>query len=152
MDPALDTLSASRKLEESGMPRPQAEAAVEVVNDAMRKLVTKKHFTAELDRRFAKVDQRFTKLESKMDQRFAKVDQRFTELEAKNETAFANLGKSQARGFSYLAGLIITAAALLFAALQYFGPAATVAAPAWDPPPNSAPSAAGSRQFLPLPV
>ena len=72
--------------------------------------------------------------------RCAKVDQRFTELEAKNETAFANLGKSQARGFPYMAGLIITAAALLFAALQYFGPGAAVPAPAWDPPPNSAPS------------
>ena len=54
MDAKLDTLAASRKLEESGMPRPQAGAAVEVVNDAMRNLVTRKHFNAELDRRFSK--------------------------------------------------------------------------------------------------
>ena len=97
MDVKLDTLVASRKLEKSGMPRPQAEAAVEVVNDAMRNLVTEKHFNAELDRRFAKVDLRFTRLESK-------IDQRFTRLETKTETAFANLGRSQAWGFVYMSG------------------------------------------------
>ena len=108
MDAKLDTLASSRKLEKSGMPRPQAEAAVEVVNDAMQNLVTKKHFNAELDRRFAKVDQRF-----------AKVDQRFTRLEAKIETAFANLGRSQAWGFVSICAITIAAWALLFTALQF---------------------------------
>ncbi len=112
MDAKLDTLASSRKLEKSGMPRPQAEAAVEVVNDAMQNLVTKKHFNAELDRRFAKVDQRFTRLESK-------VDQRFTRLEAKFETAVANLGRSQAWGFVSICGITIAAWALLFTALQF---------------------------------
>ena len=101
MDAKLDTLASSRKLEKSGMPRPQAEAAVEVVNDAMRNLVTKKHFNAELDRRFAKVDQRFTRLEAKI------------------ETAFANLGRSQAWGFVSICGITIAAWALLFTALQF---------------------------------
>ena len=101
MDAKLDTLASSRKLEESGMPRPQAEAAVEVVNDAMQNLVTKKHFNAELDRRFAKVDQRFTRLEAKI------------------ETAFANLGRSQAWGFVSIWGITIAAWALLFTALQF---------------------------------
>ena len=132
MDAKLDMLAASRKLEKSGMPRPQAEAAVEVVNDAMQNLVTKKHFNAELDRRFAKVDQRFTKLESN-------VDQRFTRLETKTEIAFANLGRSQAWGFVYMSGLTITVAALLFTALQFFSPGGAVSVPAWDVPPDSAP-------------
>ena len=101
MDAKLDTLASSRKLEKSGMPRPQAEAAVEVVNDAMQNLVTKKHFNAELDRRFAKVDQRFTRLEAKI------------------ETAFANLGRSQAWGFVSICGITIAAWALLFTALQF---------------------------------
>ena len=101
MDAKLDTLASSRKLEKSGMPRPQAEAAVEVVNDAMRNLVTKKHFNAELDRRFAKVDQRFTRLEAKI------------------EIDFANLGRSQAWGFVSICGITIAAWALLFTALQF---------------------------------
>ena len=98
----------------------------------MRNLVTKKHFNAELDRRFAKVDQRFTKLESN-------VDQRFTRLETKTEIAFANLGRSQAWGFVYMSGLTITVAALLFTALQFFSPGGAVSVPAWDVPPDSAP-------------
>ncbi len=46
MSAILDTLAASRKLEESGMPEPQADAVVEVVKDAMNDLVTKEHLTA----------------------------------------------------------------------------------------------------------
>ena len=37
------------------MPEPQAGAVVEVVNDAMKELVTKEFLTAELDRRFGEV-------------------------------------------------------------------------------------------------
>lgn len=118
------------------MPGPRAGAVVEIVNDAMKDLVTKEHLTVELDRRFAKVDRRF----AKVDQRFAKVDQRFTRLEAKTETAFANLGRSQAWGFFYLSTLTIAVAALLFTALQFFSPGVTVSAPAWDVPPDTVPS------------
>ena len=56
MEQALDTLAASRKLEDSGMPERQADAVVDVVNDAMKNLVTKEYLTAELDRRFGAVD------------------------------------------------------------------------------------------------
>ena len=73
MDAILDTLAASRKLEESGMPEPQAGAVVEVVNDAMKDLVTKEFLTAELDRRFGK-------FESKMDRRFGAVDKEFAKV------------------------------------------------------------------------
>ena len=141
MDVKLDTLASSRKLEETGMPGPQAGAVVEIVNDAMKDLVTKEHLTVELDRRFAKVDQRFTKLESK-------VDQRFTRLEAKTETAFANLGRSQAWGFFYMSTLTIAVAALLFTALQFFSPGVTVSAPAWDVPPDTAPSLDTARPAM----
>ena len=159
MDVKLDTLASSRKLEETGMPGPQAGAVVEIVNDAMKDLVTKEYLTVELDRRFsrvgqrfAKVDQRFTKLESKVDQRFAKleskVDQRFTRLEAKTETAFANLGRSQAWGFFYMSTLTIAVAALLFTALQFFSPGVTVPTPAWDVPPDTAPSLDTARPAM----
>ena len=148
MDVKLDTLASSRKLEETGMPGPQAGAVVEIVNDAMKDLVTKEYLTVELDRRFAKVDRRFAKLESKVDQRFAKVDQRFTRLEAKTETAFANLGKSQAWGFFYMSTLTIAVAALLFTALQFFSPGVTVPTPAWDVPPDTAPSLDTARPAM----
>ncbi len=148
MDVKLDTLASSRTLEETGMPGPQAGAVVEIVNDAMKDLVTKEHLTVELDRRFAKVDRRFVKLESKVDQRFAKVDQRFTRLEAKTETAFANLGRSQAWGFFYMSTLTIAVAALLFTALQFFSPGVTVPTPAWDVPPDTAPSLDTARPAM----
>ena len=70
MDAILDMLAASRKLEESGMPEPQAGAVAEVVNDAMKILVTKEYLTAELDRRFGD-------FKSDMDKRFGKIDEYF---------------------------------------------------------------------------
>ena len=73
MEQALDTLAASRKLEDSGMPERQADAVVEVVNDAMKNLVTKEYLTAELDRRFGAVDKRFTKMDAKMEVGFASM-------------------------------------------------------------------------------
>ncbi len=62
MDAMLDTLAASRKLENSGMPGKQAESVVEVMSDAMQNLVTKEYLTAELDRRFGAVDTEFAKV------------------------------------------------------------------------------------------
>ncbi len=96
MDAMLDTLAASRKLEESGMPEPQAGAVVEVVNDAMKNLVTKEYLKAELDRRFSKferkIDRKFEehfgevdgKL-GKMDENFEKVDERFEKIDERFE-------------------------------------------------------------------
>ena len=78
MDAMLDTLAASRKLEETGMPEPQAGAVVEVVNDAMKNLVTKEYLKAELARSFDKFERRFErKIDRKLDERFGKVDETF---------------------------------------------------------------------------
>ena len=135
MDAKLDTLATSRKLEESGMPGPQAGAVAEVVNDAMTDLVTKEYLTVELDRgfnefergidrkldkRFGKVDEKFAKIDekfAKVDEKFAKVDENINEL----KLGIAELGKSQAWGFFSVCGTVIAAGALLFAALQFFG-------------------------------
>lgn len=102
MSQILDTLAASRKLEDSGMPQAQAEATVIVVNNAMHNLVTKQHLTAEFDKMKADVDKRFSKLEAKVD------------------TNHARLGRSMAWGFVSLAGLMIAGGSLLIAALQFF--------------------------------
>ncbi len=189
MPQALDTLAASRKLEDSGMPERQAEATVEVVSDAMSELVTKEHLTTELNRQFAGLNQRFAEVDRQfagvnqrfagvdrqfagVNQRFAGVDRQFTEvkdcireidakidanhhetaerflamdakidanhyetgerlgkMDAKIDSSYnklslqiAELGKSQAWGFVYTAGMIIGGGALLFAALRAFPP------------------------------
>lgn len=136
MEQAFDTLAASRKLEESGMPKPQSDATVEVVSDAMTNLVTKEFLRAELDRRFGEVDLRFTKLESEMNARFSDVDSRSTKLESSIDSRFKkfegfinlrltefalDMTKSQGRLSLSLAGFIIAALGLHFAALQYYG-------------------------------
>ena len=135
MDAKLDTLASSRKLEKSGMPRPQAEAAVEIVNEAMTNLVTKEYLTVELDRSFNEFER---KIDRKLDKRFAKVDEKFEKVDEKFEKVnerFANvdtsindlklsiaaLGRSQAWGFVSLSGITIAAWALLFTTLQFFG-------------------------------
>ena len=100
MDAMLDTLAASRKLEESGMPEPQAGAVVEVMNDAVKNLVTKEYLKTELDSRFSKferkierkIDRKFEehfgevdgKL-GKMDENFEKVDERFEKIHERFE-------------------------------------------------------------------
>ncbi len=148
MDAMLDTLAASRKLEESGMPEPQAEAVVEVVNDAMKDLVTKKYLKIEFERNFKKFER---KIDRKLDERFGKIDERFGEIDERfrgiderlgkmdekfdkintnfNELrlSIAELGKSQAWGFVYVCGITMAAAALLFTALQFFGIGAAAA-------------------------
>lgn len=127
MDAMLDTLAASRKLEETGLPEPQAGAVVEVVNDAMKNLVTKEYLKAELDSRFSKFER---KINRKLDERFAKVDEKFEKMDTNfNELklSIAELGKSQAWGFVYMCGFTIAVGALLFTALQFFGVGAAAA-------------------------
>jgi len=168
MEPAFDSLAAYRKLEESGMPEPQAGATVEVVKDAMHNLVTKEYLTAELDRRFGAVDQQFRGVDkqfaavdkqfSDMDKRFGEVDQRFTELksdvdmrftklETKMGRGFAEMSRTQAWGFVYMGALLVAVASLLFAALQYFDREAPAARPVYylgeppAPPPALEPGA-----------
>ncbi len=145
MEPAFDSLGAYRKLEESGMPEPQADATVEVVKDAMRNLVTKEYLTAELDRRFDAVDKRFGEVDQQftaVDRQFAEfksdVNMRFTKLETKMDKGFAEMGRTQAWGFVYMGALFIAVASLLFAALQYFDGEAAAARPVYylgEPPP-----------------
>ena len=110
MDAKLDTLTASRKLKQSGMPEPQADTVVEVVNDAMTDLVTKEYLKVELHRSFAE-------FERKIDKRFGKIEADVNELKLR----IAELGKSQAWGFVYVCATNIAALAAFFAALQYFG-------------------------------
>ena len=134
MDAMLDTLAASRKLEESGMPEPQAGVVVEVMNDAVKNLVTKEYLKAELDSRFSKFER---KIDRKLDERFGEVEGKFGKMDEKFEKTNANinelrlsiaeLGKSQAWGFVYVCGITIAVAALLFSALQFFGTGAAAA-------------------------
>ncbi len=91
MDQALDTLAASRKLEQSGMPEQQAEAVAEVVNDAMTSLVTKEYLRAELDRSTNEL-----------------------------KLSIAHLGRAVAWGFASMCVFAIALTTLLFAALQFF--------------------------------
>ncbi len=102
------------------MLEPQAGAVVEVVNDAMKNLVTKEYLKAELDRSFNKFER---KLERKFDKRFKKIDSNFNEL----RLSIAELGKPQAWGFVCMCGFTIAVGALLFAALQFFGTGAAAA-------------------------
>ena len=82
MGAKLDTLATSRKLEKSGMPEPQAEAVVEVVNDTMNDLVTKEYLTVELDRSFNEFER---KIDHKLDERFGKVDGKFDKIDVRFE-------------------------------------------------------------------
>ena len=134
MEQDFDSLAAYRKLEESGMPEPQADATVEVVNNAMQNFVTKEYFTAELDRRFSEVDQRFSE-----------VDQRLTKLDAKIDTGFAEMGRRQAWGFVYMSAFFIGLATLFLTAQPYFNGQAEAAPPDYysepaPPPPDPLPT------------
>ena len=94
MDAMLDTLAASRKLEESGMPEPQAGVVVEVVNDAMKNLVTKECLKVELDRRFSKSERKIERMiDRKFDERFGEVDGKFGQMEGKFEQMDAKFEK-----------------------------------------------------------
>ena len=104
MDAMLDTLAASRKLENSGMPGKQAESVVEVMSDAMQNLVTKEYLTAELDRRFGAVDKRFTEMKYGMDKRFSNIesgmDKRFSNIESGMDKRFSKIETDIDKRFS----------------------------------------------------
>ena len=97
---AFDTLAYVRRIVAAGVPREQAEAQADAMQEAfvhnVDALVTRDYldtrFTefetrveAHMDRRFTEVDQRFTAMETNVDQRFTameiKVDERFTEVD-----------------------------------------------------------------------
>ena len=95
-----------------------------------------------LDERFDKVDEKFDKIDEKfdkIDEKFERIDGKFDKIDGKFEKmggkfekvdaninelklSIAELGKSQAWGFASMYGFTIAAGALLFAALQFFGP------------------------------
>lgn len=86
MQQAFDSLDAYRRLEESGMPEPQAGATVEVVKDAMQDLVTKQFFTTELDRRFGASDSRLDTMDGRLDamnSRLDAMDRRFDAMDGR---------------------------------------------------------------------
>ena len=110
MQPAFDTLSAFRKLEQARVPKAQAEATIEVMNDATTYLVTKEYLTVELGRLMTKLDERFDKI----DERFGKVEKSITDLDAKHET---NLARSQKFMMATILGTSLTIVAMQFATL-----------------------------------
>lgn len=79
---------------------------MEVVNDAMKNLVTKEYLTAELDRRFGAVDKRF-----------ADVDKRFTKMDAKMEVGFASMRADMHSSQKFLIGMMM-ASTLAVIAMQ----------------------------------
>jgi len=124
MQQAFDSLDAYRRLEESGMPEPQAGATVEVVKDAMQDLVTKQFFTTELDRRFGTVDSRLDAMDRRfdamdgrldaMDGRFTEMDEKFTELKIDVTRDFASLRVEVANSHKLLmATMLGTALAMI---------------------------------------
>ena len=112
MEAAIDTLAASRKLEQSGMPQRQAEATAELVNDAMSDLVTKQYLSAELDRRFSKFER---KMERKMDERFKKVDEKILSLESDMKTGFADVRVDAARSWKFMMATLVGTSLTLMA-------------------------------------
>ena len=92
---SFDTLAASKRLRDSGMPMNQADATVGVVGDAVRNLVTREYLDSRLesletriDGRFNKVDARLNKMDArldKMDSHFDKMDARFDKMDARFE-------------------------------------------------------------------
>ncbi len=93
MQQAFDSLGAYRRLEESGMPEPQAGATVEVVKDAMQDLVTKQFFTIELDRRFGPVDGRLDATDSRLDT----IDGRLDAMDSRLDTIDGRLDAMDSR-------------------------------------------------------
>ena len=109
---AFDTLAYVRRIVAAGVPREQAEAQADAMQEAfvhnVDALVTRDYldtrFTefetrveAHMDRRFTEVDKRFTTMETSVDQRFAameiKADQRFTAMEIKMDERFTEVDK-----------------------------------------------------------
>ncbi len=155
MEPAFDSLGAYRKLEESGMPEPQAGATVEVVKDAMQNLVTKEYLTAELDQRFGAVDKQFSGVDQQfrevdkqfaaVDKQFNEVEKRLTELKSDMDRGFAEMGRRQAWGFVYMSVFFIGLATFFLTAQQRVDGRAPAGQPAHSIEPGPAPATSGSR-------
>ena len=104
----ISTRQSVQKLRDRNFDEPQANAIVEVIEDATRELVTKadltvteEHFDSRLATFEARMDARFEAFEARMDARFEKQRAEFY------------------RAFAGLAGLIITVAGLALAAARW---------------------------------
>ena len=88
---AFDSLRLARRLREAGVPEPQADAQAELMAEAFGfyadNILTRDHFEAVLDARFAQQDAKF-------DKRFADIDRRFSEQDAKFESRFSKLERA----------------------------------------------------------
>lgn len=104
------------------MPEPQSDAVVEIVNEAMNDLVTKEYFTAELDRRFGKVESDMDKRFGKVDKRFAKVEKRIAKLESKVDTGFAGMREDMAKSHkSVVTSMVVLTVSIIAALLTALG-------------------------------
>jgi hypothetical protein len=95
---AFDTLAYVRRIVAAGVPREQAEAQADAMQEAfvhnIDALVTRDY----LDTRFtefetrveANMDRRFTAMEINVDKRFTAMDKRFVEMDARMDTRFAD--------------------------------------------------------------
>ena len=109
---AFDSLRYARRLREAGVPEPQADVQAELMAEAFGfyadNILTKDHFEAVLDARFAqqdakfdkrfaeqdaKFDKRFAEQDTKFDKRFAEIDRRFTEQDATFGKRFAEIDR-----------------------------------------------------------
>ncbi len=88
---AFDTLRYARRLRDAGVPEPQADVQAEIMGEALasysEQLLTKEHFSQELNTRFTELDVRFAEIDS----RFTQVDARFVGLESRFERRFLKI-------------------------------------------------------------
>ncbi|MDA8962448.1 hypothetical protein N9H37_03740 [Congregibacter sp.] len=106
---AFDTLRYARRLKEVGVPEPQADVQAELMAEAFGfyadNLLTRDHFTAVLNARFAEQD-------AKLDVRFASQDAKFAssfaQQDAKFERRFSKLEGTQVL-HTWMLGLITVA-------------------------------------------
>ena len=109
---AFDTLAYVRRVVAGGVPREQAEAQADAMQEAfvhnIDALVTRDY----LDTRFtefetrveANMDKRFSAMEARVDQRFSSVDQQFLGLESRMDVQFAAINTE----LRWLKWLIVT--------------------------------------------
>jgi hypothetical protein len=94
---AFDTLAYVRRIVAAGVPREQAEAQADAMQEAfvhnVDALVTRDY----LDTRFTEFE---TRVEANMDRRFAEVDKRFTTMEANVDKRFAEAEANQDSRFA----------------------------------------------------
>jgi len=116
MEPAFDTLRATKRLRDSGMPSGQAEATVRMASDMASTLVTRKHLKNELNRHFNKVDKRL----NAMDGRFNEVDRRLNAMDSRFDAMEASMKKQFATQTVRLVAILSTIMGMMFAAMRYF--------------------------------